>query len=99
MKLPLFLKKYFWDIDFDNLNFKKREEFVILRILEYGDIKSTQWLFKNINKKRIKETILNQRVLSPKTTNFWCLFFNLKKEKILCLKKPYQKMQKSHWTY
>ena len=97
MRLPLFLKKYFWDVDFNKLDFKKRPEYIILRILEYGDIKTLRWLLKNTNKKKIKEIIIKYKGLSPKSLYFWTSFFNLEKNKILCLRKSYQKMQKSHW--
>jgi len=99
MKLPSFLKKYFWNIDFTKLDLEKDSFFVITRILEYGDVKDLCWLFKNVKRKQIEEVIMKSRELSPKTANFWSLFLNLDKNKILCLKKSYQKMQRSHWIY
>ena len=97
--LPNFLRKYFWDIDFNELNLEKYQEYIILRILEYGDIKSVSWLFKNISRKEIKDTLSSHRGLSLKSLYFWSLFLSINKEEILCLKKPYQKMQKIHWPY
>ena len=37
-----FLKKYFWDVDFPSLNKKNHSEFIIERILEYGDKKEVK---------------------------------------------------------
>ena len=99
MKLPLSFKKYFWNVDFSELNLEENSFFIITRILEYGDIKSLCWLFRHTNRGQIEEVIMKSRELSPKTANFWSLFLNLDKNKILCLKKSYQKMQKSHWIY
>ncbi len=99
MKLPKFLKKYFWDVDFENIDFKKNQDFIIVRILEYGNAKALVWLFKNVSKNKIKEQVLESPSFSGKTINFWALFFNLTKNKIRCLNKPYQKLQKSHWPY
>ncbi|NQU99872.1 MAG: hypothetical protein HQ538_03990 [Parcubacteria group bacterium] len=99
MKLPSFLKKYFWNVDFTKLDLEKDSFFVINRILEYGDIKGLCWLFKKVKRKQIEEVIMKSRELSPKTANFWALFLNLNKNKILCLKKSYQKMQRTHWAY
>jgi hypothetical protein len=99
MKLPSFLKKYFWNVDFSELDLEENSFFVITRILEYGDIKALCWLFKHINRRQIENVIMKSRELSPKTANFWSLFLNLDKNKILCLKKSYQKMQRSHWAY
>jgi len=99
MKLPLFLKKYFWDVDFKNLDFKKRQDYVISRLLEYGDIKAARWLLQNNAKKEIKKILVKHRGFTPQSIYFWSLFFNIDIKKILCLKKSYQKMQNSHWLY
>jgi len=99
MKLPKFLKKYFWEVDFNRLDFKKRIEYVTLRLLEYGDIDALRWLFRNIPEKKIKEVIKRRRGLSPRSLYFWSSFFNINPEKILCLKRSYQKRQKSPWPY
>jgi len=99
MKLPSFLKKYFWDVDFYHLNFKKNQSYITTRLLEYGDIKAVRWLIKNVDKNKIKNIILKSRELSPRTVNFWSLLFDLDKSKILCLKKSYQKMRSGHWHY
>lgn len=99
MKLPKFLKKYFWEVDFNRLDLKKRPEYVALRLLEYGDIKALRWLFRNLHKNKIRNILLNQRGLSPRSLYFWSSFFNVSKEKILCLKKSYLKRRRSHWPY
>ena len=99
MKLPSFLKRYFWDTNFYNLDSSKNTFYIIARLLEFGDTKAIKWLFKTTDKKKIKEVILKARELSPKSGNFWGLVFKLDKKEILCLKKSYQKMQSSHWHY
>lgn len=99
MQLPSFLKKYFWDVNFDKLDLRKNQLYIIVRLLEYGDIKEIHWLFKNVPQAKIRGAILKSRELSRKTINFWSLFFNLDKTKIRCLEKSYQKMQKRHWSY
>ena len=99
MKLPKFLKKYFWEIDFDKLDFNKRIEYTALRLLECGDVEAVRWLFRNIPKRKIREIIIKQRGLSSRSLYFWSYFFNINPEKILCLKKFYRKRQKSHWPY
>ncbi len=93
------LKKYFWDIDVDRLDFKKEPEYVIIRLLEYGDVWAIRWLLRTFDKELVKKTILKHRGLSPRSINFWSLLFNLDKEKILCLNKSYQKVRKTHWPY
>lgn len=100
MELPIELKKYFWEIDFDKLDYKEKPEYVALRILEYGDIKAVQWLLQNIDKKVIKQVLKKRRGLSLKSWNFWSLFFNFSKSAIKqWLKKFYQNKQKPVWNY
>ena len=84
-------------MDFNKLDFKKNSEYVALRLLEFGDIKALRWLFQNLSKEKIKKMIKKQRALSLRSLYFWSSFLNIPKEKILCLKKFYQKRQKSHW--
>lgn len=97
--LPKNLKKYFWDVDFKKLDFKMNPEFIIARILEYGDIAAAKWLFKNFTAEEIKKNIRKSREVSLKSANFWKLFFNLKNSEIACLNKHYQETQKTHWLY
>lgn len=99
MPLPKFLKKYFWEIDFNKLNLKEHKDYISERLLEYGDERALSWLFKYIDKKTIKDSLINTRELSLRSANFWALYFNVPKNKVLCLKKSYQKMRKSHWPY
>lgn len=97
--MPVFLKKYFWDVDFSGLDFERNPDYVIARILEYGDARAIRWMLKSADKKKIEKIVEESRQLSRKSANFWSLFFNISREKIRCLQKSYQKMQKSHWPY
>lgn len=93
------LKRFFWDIDFDTLDFEKNKEYIVARILEYGDIEAIVWLFATYSKEAIKKVLINQHDFSVKTANFWSQILGVDKENIQCLKKSYQKMQKAHWPY
>jgi len=97
--IPLKFKKYFWDSDFDKINLKKDASFIIGRILEYGDKEAIRWMMKNFKKAELKQTLLKKRGLSCKSANYWANIFNIPKNKILCLKKSYQKMQRIHWPF
>lgn len=99
MALPKEFKKYFWDVNFEKLDFRKHPYFVIERFLEYGNPEAIRWMMKIFKKEQIKKTLASRRGISVKSANFWSSIINMPKSKILCLKKPYQKMQKSHWPY
>lgn len=98
-KLPAYLKKLFWDVNFDKLDPEKYSQYVIGKILEYGDIKAVKWMFDNFKKKEIVKTLTEAKGCSARSAGFWSLILDIPSNKIPCLKKSYQKMQKSHWPY
>ncbi|MBU1045617.1 hypothetical protein KJ616_00655 [Patescibacteria group bacterium] len=98
-KIPQFLQKYFWDVDFSTVDKKQHSQFVIERILEYGDKKSIKWMKDNFSSEEIKKTLSVSKNLSRKSANFWQLIFGLDKDKILCLKKSFQKKHRAIWRY
>ncbi len=97
MSLPKFLQPYFWDVDFNKLNFKKYPHFILERILEYGDKRVLNWMNKQYPKKLIKETVISSRFLSPRSANFWALMLGIDTNKVLCLKKSSRKRQSRIW--
>lgn len=99
IEIPDYVKKYFWEIDTDKLDIYKDKPYITTRLLEYGDQNAIKWLLLNMSKQRIKQSLLKTREISQKSANFWSEYFNIPKNKILCLKKSYQKMQKTHWPY
>ena len=92
-KLPLFLKKYFWDVNFNLLDFKKSKTFILKRVLDRGDDKTLAWMRQNYTNQEIKKLLLNTHDLSPKTANFWALLLGVDKRKVPCLQKPYSRIQ------
>ncbi len=99
MKLPKYLKKYFWDINFKKLDPDKYQDYIIARLLEHGNIRSLRWMLKNFKEGRIKKVVMEKKGFSPKTANFWALFFNINKSKVKCLNKSYQKIRSEYWIY
>lgn len=89
VKLPKFLRSYFWDVDFDNLEVKKHASFVIKRVLDRGNLRDIRWLVKIYGKAAIKKVVMSTRDLARPTCNFWADVLGLDKSKIPCLQKPY----------
>lgn len=95
--MPAYLEKYFWDIDFQSLNPVADDEYITARLLEYGDVDAVRWLLKKMKKSQLKKAVETSRKLSSRTANFWSLMLDINRSKIACLKKSYQKMQRTHW--
>ncbi|MCL4376930.1 MAG: hypothetical protein M1409_00910 [Actinobacteria bacterium] len=97
--IPPFLQKYFWDVDFSKIDKKTHAQFIIERILEFGDVNSVKWMKNNFDLDEIKKVIINSKNLSKKSANFWQIIFNLERDKILCLKKLSPEKQEMIWKY
>jgi|SRR3989344_37768 len=97
MKFPLYLKKYFWDTKFAELDPKQNRAYILSRIFEYGDQKAIQWAFHQFPKEEIRKTLQETNSLSPKSGNFWALFFGLDKTNLRCFQKSSLQLRSSHW--
>ncbi len=97
--IPKFLKKHFWDVDISKVDKKKNAQFVIERILDYGDKKEVEWMKKNYDLDQIKNVVRNSRRLSLRSANYWAVIFDLKRDEVLYLKRYYQKKPNLIWKY
>ena len=99
ISLPEHLRKYFWNLDFDALDFKRHGQEVLVRILEYGDTEAARWMRDHFDRKQVEEVLTRRRCLSPRSANYWALLYNIDWSKVPCLQKPYLEMRKRHWPY
>lgn len=99
MTIPTSLHHFFWDVDVVKLDPKKKQYFVINRLLEKGDIEAVKWVRNNYSDKKIEETLKKLRDFSPKVARFWSLYLNIPEKDVVCLQQPYLKMRKTHWPY
>ena len=99
MKVPRNVKKYFWEIDAKKLNPDKYPEYVIARILEYGDREDVAWMLKHYSRNQIIKILENSRNLSQKSANYWVEYFDLPRRKILCLQKQFRGLSRAIWNY
>lgn len=98
-RLPKFLEKYFWDVDFGKIDLDNRRVYVLKRILEYGDETAVRWMRKNFKGGEIKSALCNFRGYSLKSANFWAFILGVKKEDVKCLSRSFRETQKQFWPY
>jgi hypothetical protein len=99
MKLPQYLKKYFWDVTFSRLNLREHRLFILKRILEYGDERGLNWMWDHFLRSEIVDALLRARGFSQKSANYWALVLGVPREKVKCLKKRSSRAPKSIWHY
>jgi len=87
--LPKNLNKYFWDTNTNNLSLDKNATYIIERLLELGDVDELEWINKNYSKEQILNTVQNSRRISPKTGNFFSLYYGIPKESLACMKRRF----------
>ncbi|MDF1497962.1 MAG: hypothetical protein P1P85_01210 [Patescibacteria group bacterium] len=90
-------KHLFWDVDFENLDYKENADFIIKRVLLFGDKKDYDILKKRYPYEKIKEAALKINYPDKKNANFWELIFNLSVNK-KCTKKSSIQKQSAFWN-
>lgn len=65
----------FWDTDPKSIDLKKNARYIIERVLEIGGLDALQWVQRLYPTRRIVETLEISRKITPKSKNFWTIWF------------------------
>ena len=88
-KLPEFLRQYFWDVDFGELDGQKDAFFITKRVLDRGTTQALSWVISEYGVDKIRQVVTSTRDLDRSTANFWADMLIINKEEVPCLNKPY----------
>lgn len=88
--LPQNLKKYFWDVNLDQLDVVNDADFILKRVLEHGETQDIFWLKKNYSQEKFRHVFKTYRDFSRKTGLFWSALLNLNPDEVKCLQIPYR---------
>jgi hypothetical protein len=66
---PVFHKRIFWDVDFENLDYDAKANFVIERVFERGDVPDIRNCRRYYGDEKVAEALLNAKFL-PETTMY-----------------------------
>jgi len=80
-------RELFWDVDFKKLSYSKNADFIISRVLNYGDEKDYKMIVKIYGLEKIKEAAKKTCYTSNKNLNFWSSIFNIPINLFKCRKK------------
>ncbi|CAN5398530.1 hypothetical protein BH09BAC1_BH09BAC1_10990 [soil metagenome] len=61
--IPEFHRRIFWDVDFDNLDYDKRANFIIERVFERGDVPDIRNCRRYYGDEKIREALTNAKWL------------------------------------
>lgn len=86
--MPLTMKQFFWDVDFDSIDPQHDSWFVIERILSVGEQEHFEWLLSNYQIPQIRQNLLENYNLSPQAVRQWAPTFDLNPQQCKCMNKP-----------
>lgn len=66
---PIFHKRIFWDVNFENLDYDKKANFIIERVFEQGDMSDIRNCRIYYEDEKVTEALLNANFL-PKVTMY-----------------------------
>ena len=71
-----FRQSLFWDTDPGKIDTEKNAEYIIERILDFGNDQEVSWLRKFYGTNLIRKVVENPRRLNPRTKNLWTLLLS-----------------------
>lgn len=77
----IFNPALFWDAD--EISFEEHADYIIKRILDYGDERDLKTLRGIYEDETIIEVVKTRRGLSPRTRRFWMLYFSILPEDVI----------------
>ena len=77
--VPGFLRQVFWDVRLSDLSLSRHQDFILTRILEFGDRAALRWLFAAYPRKELVGFLQGRSAerLSRRAWNFWRLVLEL----------------------
>ncbi|MDD3292646.1 MAG: hypothetical protein PHI45_01710 [Candidatus Pacebacteria bacterium] len=73
-----FRQSLFWDVDPKLIDINKNANYVIERILDFGNDEEVKWVWKNYDKLTIKRALESSRSLRKESKNLWNLILEKK---------------------
>jgi hypothetical protein len=64
---PVFNKRIFWDVVFENIDYEKKANFVIERVFERGDVEDIRNCRRYYGDEKVREALLKAKFLPEHT--------------------------------
>lgn len=75
--IPEQFSTLFWDVDPRKIDVRRHARYIIERVLETGGLEAVEWIQRLYPTSRIIETCETSRKVSPKSRNFWEIWFGV----------------------
>ncbi len=68
-----FRQTLFWDVNPKNIDAKKNAQYIIERVVDFGNDKEARWILNYYDKPLLREVIFKSRCLRPDSKKLWTL--------------------------
>ncbi len=68
----------FWDTNPEKIDTDKNAQYIIERVLDFGNDSEVKWLYHFYDKSLLKSTVAKSRSIMPQTKNLWTLLLENK---------------------
>jgi len=83
---PIFNKRIFWDVDFENIDYDLHINWIIERVFDRGDVEDIRNCRKYYGDEKIKEILLNAKYISERRLYLASVIINQSIENFRCHK-------------
>ncbi|PIP28424.1 MAG: hypothetical protein COX29_01275 [Candidatus Moranbacteria bacterium CG23_combo_of_CG06-09_8_20_14_all_35_22] len=73
-----FRQALFWDTNPKNIDTEKNAQYIIERVLDFGNDREVRWLYNFYDKSLLKKVVAKSRSLMPETKNLWIMLLESK---------------------
>lgn len=94
---PVFNRRIFWDVNFDNLDYDAKAMFIIERVFERGDVPDIRACRHYYGDERIREALTNAKWLSLQTIYLACAVLHNELTDYRCYNTAQSNPE--HWKY
>jgi hypothetical protein len=72
-QIPQAFKKFFWDADFSKLSLPEHQNYILGKLMMYGDIESIQWILRTFDHTTVYGYLKKkgEHTLDKNSLRFW----------------------------
>jgi hypothetical protein len=78
----------FWETDFKKLDKQENADFIIGRVLDFGNLKEWRAVEKFYGLDKIKKAVKNHIFSDIRSANFWSMILNIPLNNLKCTRNP-----------
>ncbi len=82
--IPIFNKRIFWDVRFEEIDYEEKASFVICRVFERGDVEDIRQCRRYYGDEKIKEVLLTTKFLPEHRIHLASAILDIPLEEFRC---------------